>query len=87
MIPITSRILAVADAWAGLTAAGSPALRHGQALRQLEGRAGMHFDPRVVRAAVAAALADGVEISARAAFAHRPSVRRPRLVKLARRLA
>lgn len=52
MIPLTSRILAVADAWSGLTAKGSHGLSHGQALNQLEARAGMHFDPRVVKAAI-----------------------------------
>jgi hypothetical protein len=51
MIPLTSRILAVADAWAGLTAKGSPGLTHTQAMNQLEARAGLHFDPRVVAAA------------------------------------
>jgi hypothetical protein len=51
MIPLTSRILAVADAWSGLTANGTPELAHSQALLQLEARAGMHFDPRVVAAA------------------------------------
>jgi hypothetical protein len=51
MIPLTSRILAVADAWAGLTAKGSPGLTHAQAMNQLEARAGLHFDPRVVAAA------------------------------------
>jgi hypothetical protein len=52
MIPITSRVLAVADAWSRLTANGSPGLSHGQALNQLEARAGMHFDPGVVKAAI-----------------------------------
>ena len=52
MIPLSSRILAVADAWSGLTAKGSPGLGHGQALNQLEARAGMHFDPDVVQAAM-----------------------------------
>ena len=51
MIPIASRILAVADAWSGLTAKSSPGLSHEQALTQLEARAGMHFDPTVVEAA------------------------------------
>ena len=51
MIPLLSRILAVADAWAGLTAKGSPELGHYQALHQLEARSGLHFDPRVVAAA------------------------------------
>jgi hypothetical protein len=52
MIPITSRVLAVADAWSRLTAKDSPGLSHGQALNQLEARAGMHFDPAVVKAAM-----------------------------------
>jgi hypothetical protein len=52
MIPLTSRILAVADAWSGLTASNSPELTHPQALNQIEARAGMHFDPHVVEAAV-----------------------------------
>ena len=52
MIPITSRVLAVADAWSRLTSKDSPGLSHGQALNQLEARAGMHFDPGVVKAAM-----------------------------------
>jgi HD domain-containing protein len=52
MIPATSRVLAVAAAWSKLTALGSPRLSHGQALNQLEARAGMHFDPAVVKAAM-----------------------------------
>jgi hypothetical protein len=52
MIPLSSRILAVADAWSGLTSKDSPGLAHGQALNQIEARAGMHFDPRVVKAAM-----------------------------------
>jgi hypothetical protein len=51
MIPLTSRVIGVADAWAGLTCKDSPRLTHSQALLQLEARAGMHFDPRVVAAA------------------------------------
>jgi len=51
MIPLSSRILAVADAWAGLTARTSPRLTHRQAIHQLTERAGIHFDPRVVAAA------------------------------------
>jgi hypothetical protein len=57
MIPLASRVLAVAVAWARLTAAGSPGLSHTQALTQLESRAGLHFDPNVV-AAVARIIAD-----------------------------
>jgi hypothetical protein len=52
MIPVTSRVLLLADAWSGLTAQGSPGLTHSQALRQMESKAGMHFDPRVFRAAI-----------------------------------
>lgn len=56
MIPLTSRILAVADAWAHMTAGGYPRLTNAEALDLLEARAGLHFDPTVV--AVAATLVD-----------------------------
>jgi hypothetical protein len=56
MIPLSSRILAVADAWAHMTAGGYPRLTNAQALDLLEARAGLHFDPTVV--AVAATLVD-----------------------------
>jgi hypothetical protein len=56
MIPLTSRILAVADAWAHMTAGGYPRLTNAEALDLLEARAGLHFDPTVV--AVAASLID-----------------------------
>ena len=52
MIPLTSRILAVADAWANLTAGGYPRLTDVQALDLLKARAGLHFDPAVVAVAV-----------------------------------
>jgi hypothetical protein len=52
MIPMSSRVLAVADGWSRLTSKGSPGLSHGQALNQIEARAGMHFDPDVVKAAM-----------------------------------
>jgi hypothetical protein len=57
MIPLPSRILAVADAWARLTSGSAPAMTHGQAVRELEAGAGINFDPRVVE--VAAWLVDG----------------------------
>jgi hypothetical protein len=50
LIPITSRILAVADVWARLTAKDSPELSHLQALTVFQSRAGYHFDPGVVNA-------------------------------------
>jgi hypothetical protein len=50
LIPLTSRILSVADVWSRLTAQGSPELTHRQALTVLKGRAGYHFDPGVVDA-------------------------------------
>jgi hypothetical protein len=50
LIPLTSRILAVADLWARLTATGTPELMHLQALSVIEARAGYHFDPGVVSA-------------------------------------
>lgn len=53
LIPITSRILGVADVWARLTAADSPELSHQQSLIVLRSRAGYHFDPAVVEAVAA----------------------------------
>jgi hypothetical protein len=50
LIPLTSRILAVADVWSRLTAEGSPGLSHLQALTVLKSRSGYHFDPGVVDA-------------------------------------
>jgi hypothetical protein len=49
LIPLTSRVLAVADVWARLTAAGSPELTHLQVLGVLQSRSGYHFDPGVVQ--------------------------------------
>jgi hypothetical protein len=49
--PVTSRIVAVADTWSALTAAGGPQLSHAEALAELENAAGTRFDPRVVQAA------------------------------------
>jgi hypothetical protein len=49
--PVTSRIVAVADTWSALTAAGGPQLSHADALAELENAAGTRFDPRVVHAA------------------------------------
>jgi hypothetical protein len=49
--PVTSRIVAVADTWSALTAAGGPQLSHAEALTELENAAGTRFDPRVVQAA------------------------------------
>jgi hypothetical protein len=49
-IPIESRILAVADGWAQLTAQGTPELPHYRALLMLEQRAEV-FDPVVLAAA------------------------------------
>jgi hypothetical protein len=84
MIPLTSRILAVSDAWAGLTAKGSPGLSHEQALTQLEARAGMHFDPAVVD--TAARVVDSHELGGYESVAYQPCFRRLPVVGLARRL-
>jgi hypothetical protein len=51
--PISSRIVAVADTWAALTARGGPELSHADALTELRNAAGTRFDPRVVQAAYA----------------------------------
>jgi hypothetical protein len=86
MIPLASRILAVADAWSGLTAKGSPRLNHAQALNQIRSRAGMHFDPAMVQAArkVVAQERFGV---APEAVAYQPRLHRLPLPQLTRRLA
>jgi hypothetical protein len=84
MIPLASRILAVSDAWAGLTAKGSPGLSHDQALNQLEARAGMHFDPAVVGAALRVVAEQ--EIGGVGAVAYEPGFRRLPVAGLARRL-
>jgi HD domain-containing protein len=81
MIPLASRILAVADLWARLTAAGSPGLTHAQSLRQLESRAGLHFDPSVV--AAMAKIVEAEALGLRGDTAYPPRLHRiplPRLV-------
>jgi hypothetical protein len=52
-IPLAARVLAAAQAWSDLTAAGSPQLGHHDALMHLELAAGDRLDPSVVRAAAA----------------------------------
>jgi hypothetical protein len=51
-IPHGSRILSVANAWAGLTAAGTPELSQTDAILSLSAESGVAFDPAVVDAAV-----------------------------------
>ena len=51
-IPIESRVLAVARAWAALTAGGTARLTPAEALVNLRARAGEDLDPTVVAAAV-----------------------------------
>lgn len=51
LIPIESRVLAVAVAWADLTARGTQQLSHAEALLALELAAATRLDPRVVAAA------------------------------------
>jgi hypothetical protein len=81
MIPITSRVLAVAAAWARLTASGSPGLSHAQALTQLESRAGLHFDPRVV--AAAAKIVEMQKLGLAADTAYQPHLDRVQLPSFA----
>jgi hypothetical protein len=82
MIPLTSRVLAVADSWSRLTSADSPGLTHAQAMNQLEARAGMHFDPKVVAAAARVVEAERLGISA--PIAYQPRFHRARVPGLAR---
>ena len=50
-IPLGSRILAVAEAWAGLTARGTLELPQSEAILSLAAQSGSAFDPQVVDAA------------------------------------
>ncbi len=50
-VPRASRVLAVAQAWSALTAAGSARLPHSEVMLDLAARAGHEFDPEVVEAA------------------------------------
>jgi hypothetical protein len=83
LIPLTSRVLAVANAWAGLTSKDSPQLSHSQALHQLEARAGMHFDPAVVAAAAQVVADERLGLPARVAF--QPKIHRLPLPRFAGR--
>jgi hypothetical protein len=74
VIPITARIVAVADCWAALTARDTPQLSHAQALAELQSVAGTRFDPRVVQAAFAVVAEERVT-------AHQPAPE-PRLHRL-----
>jgi HD domain-containing protein len=84
MIPLASRVLAVADVWARLTSAGSPGLTHSQALMQLESRAGLHFDPRVV--AAVARIAEAERLGLRGDAAYEPRLHRVPLPRIVGRL-
>ncbi len=53
LIPLSARVLAVADAWSAVTAAGTEELSHEAALERLSALSGTVLDPRIVRAAVA----------------------------------
>ena len=84
LIPLTSRILAVADVWARLTAADSPELSHQQSLIVLRSRAGYHFDPRVVEAV--AEIVDRQPVGDLAETAYRPRLRNMPVPQLVTRL-
>lgn len=84
LIPLSSRILAVADAWAGLTSKNSPQLSHAQAMHQLEARAGMHFDPAIVAAASQVVADEHLGLPAR--IAYQPKIHRLPLPRVAGRV-
>jgi HD-GYP domain-containing protein (c-di-GMP phosphodiesterase class II) len=84
LIPRTSRILAVADVWARLTAADSPELSHQQALIVLRSRAGYHFDPAVVEAVEA--IVERQPVGDLAETAYRPRLRHLPVPQLVTRL-
>jgi hypothetical protein len=82
LIPHTSRILAVADVWARVTAADSAELTHPQALSVLQSRAGYHFDPGVVDAAFEVVAREHLSGCGDAAFQpHRHHMPLPRVVE------
>jgi hypothetical protein len=85
LIPLTSRILAVADAWSGLTSKDSPQLSHSQAMHQLTSRAGMHFDPAIV--AAAAQVVEDEQLGLPAKVAYQPKLHAIPLPRFAGRLA
>jgi HD-GYP domain-containing protein (c-di-GMP phosphodiesterase class II) len=84
LIPLESRVLAVASAWAALTAAGTQQLPHAEALLALELAAATRLDPRVVAAA-------GEVVNAELAWASegafQPVLHRLPLPRLVRRAA
>jgi hypothetical protein len=51
LCPLSARVVAVAQTWSALTAAGTPQLSHREALADLQSAAGTRLDPGVVRAA------------------------------------
>ena len=61
-IPIESRVLAVAHAWAALTARGTALLAPAEALVNLRARAGQDLDPTVVAAAVKSVADEVIEL-------------------------
>jgi response regulator RpfG family c-di-GMP phosphodiesterase len=81
LIPLTSRILAVADVWARLTAAETRELMHLQALSVLQSRAGYHFDPGVVSAVAEVLASEQLGVYGDSAFEpHLHHMPLPRLV-------
>jgi hypothetical protein len=62
-IPLASRVLAVAQTWAELTARGTPQLAHADALAHLEAAAGARLDPAIVDAARAVIAQERVSAS------------------------
>jgi hypothetical protein len=63
LIPLSSRVLAVAQTWSALTAAGTPELSHAAALDAMEQRAGTDLDPAIVEAAHAVVAQECVTVS------------------------
>jgi hypothetical protein len=82
--PLASRILAVSDVWAALTAKGSPKLSHQRALDHVEARASLHFDAQVMEAARQLIAQERFGPSAEAVY--RPRLERNSFPRLAGRL-
>jgi HD domain len=63
LIPLSSRVVAVAQAWSELTASGTAGLSHAAALEAMELRAGTELDPAIVEAARAVVAQECVSLT------------------------
>jgi hypothetical protein len=84
MIPLTSRILAIANEWAVLTVSGAWTVTHAQAIKKLEERADTQFDPQIVAAAAQVVAKQRMELTDYEPRVHTFPI--PKLIRKAPRL-